>query len=58
MLASRLLINHSLLPLSCLPCQKAGEKIRKEAGFAQDVESGAKVKLKIVHFSTPCWIVR
>jgi hypothetical protein len=52
------LINHSLLPLSCLPCQKAGEKIRKEASFSQGVESGGEMKLKIVHFSTPYWKIR
>ena len=36
--SSRLLINHSLLPLSRLPRKRAGEKIRKEAIFSQDVE--------------------
>jgi hypothetical protein len=35
-------INHSLLPLSYLPRNRAGEKIRKEAIFPQGVESEAE----------------
>src|SRR5215475_12364689 len=35
--SSRLRINHSLLPLCCLPRKRAGEKIRKEAIFSQGV---------------------
>jgi hypothetical protein len=38
----RLLINHSLLPLSCLSRKRAGEKIWKEANFAQGVESNGE----------------
>jgi hypothetical protein len=48
------MINQSLLPLSCLPRQKAGDKIRKEANFSQSVEHDSEVELKIVHCSTPC----
>jgi hypothetical protein len=33
--ASRLLINHSLRPLSGLPRKRAGEKIMKEAIFSR-----------------------
>jgi hypothetical protein len=40
MLNSRPLINQSLLPLSCLPRERAGEKIRKEAVFSQGVATG------------------
>jgi hypothetical protein len=39
---SRLLMNHSLLPLSCLPRKRAGEKIAKEPIFSQGVESQAQ----------------
>jgi hypothetical protein len=51
---SRLLINHSLLPLSYLPRNRAGEKIRKAASFAQGIESNDATKLQIMWVSTPC----
>jgi hypothetical protein len=51
---SRLLINHSLLPLSLSPRKRAGEKIRKEAIFSQGVESNTEIVKKIMSFSTPC----
>jgi hypothetical protein len=48
------LINHSLLPLSCLPRKKAGEKIRKAAIFSPGVERNGKCDAGIMDFSTPC----
>jgi hypothetical protein len=54
-LPGRLLINHSLLPLSLSPRKRAGEKIWNEVIFLQGVESDGGVKSKIVHFSTPCY---
>jgi hypothetical protein len=43
---SRLLINHSLLPLSYLPGKRAGEKIWKEASFSPGVESNGEGWIK------------
>jgi hypothetical protein len=40
------LINQSLLPLSYLPRERAGEKIRKAASFAQGVERMAQVEIE------------
>ena len=49
-ISSRLLINHSLLPLSCLPRERAGEKIGKEAIFSQGVKRGQGAKSSGSHF--------
>ena len=46
--ARRLLINHSLPPLSYLPRNRAGRRLRKEAIFTQGVETN---ELKEIVFS-------
>jgi hypothetical protein len=42
---SRLLINHSLLPLSYLPRKRAGEKVKERSHFSQGVETGGTSEL-------------
>ncbi|MBV8056436.1 MAG: hypothetical protein JO071_14470 [Deltaproteobacteria bacterium] len=47
--------NHSLLPLSCLPRKRVGEKIRKEAIFWQGVveRNGNAATEDRAFFNTP-----
>jgi hypothetical protein len=51
--ASRLVINHSLLPLSCLPRKKAGEKIRKRTTFGRVLKLKMSLKRGVVPFQRP-----
>jgi hypothetical protein len=55
--ASRLLINHSLLPLSLSPAKERERRYGRKPAFRRVLRSNNEVAIEIIGISTPCYLL-